>query len=75
MNLKPLYKKDIPGQWYMETYTLLKDKPKRLTFADIAEATGIEAAWIRSFSSGRILDPSVNRIEALNAFLKKLRKA
>lgn len=64
------FKKQSPGKLYTETLILLKNRPRILTLADIEEATGIAVGWLQMFSAGKIPDPSVNRIEVLNAFLK-----
>lgn len=65
-----VFMKGKPGKLHKETLELLKNRPRVLTFVAISEATGIETGWLRVFASGAISDPSVNRIEILNAFLK-----
>jgi hypothetical protein len=68
----PDFEKDKPGIWYTDTMRRLQVRPKRMSFAQIAEETGLEADWIRHFANGRIPQPSVNRIEVLrNYFISK----
>jgi hypothetical protein len=64
------YKKKQPGKLHSETLELLKNRPRILTYDAISEATGIEAGWLRNFATNPNCDPSVNRVEILNAFLK-----
>jgi len=49
----------------------------RHTYLDIAVATGLRPHWLSFLASGKITDPSVNKIQKLYEFLsnKKLRLA
>ena len=50
---------------FRATFTLLKNRPVWLTYAELSDKTGIPEAWIKSFGQGRMTDPSVVRVEKL----------
>lgn len=68
-----VFKKDEPGIWYNKTLEMLKNRPAWLTFRMIADATGLEEAWLKSFATGRSPNASVNRVETLNRYLLNLK--
>lgn len=47
------------------TMTLLKARPRELTYPVIAEAIGVSAKWLEALIAGKIEDPGVNKIERL----------
>jgi hypothetical protein len=49
--------------------TLLEERPRSLTLKDVAEGSGLPEAWLKSFASRKINDPSVNRVETLYTYL------
>lgn len=50
---------------FMRTRKLLKNRPHCLTYAEIAEKSGVPEEWIKSFGQGRTRNPSVIRVEKL----------
>ena len=64
--------KDNPTPRYQQTIEMLRNRPRKVTFDVIAEATGIENGWLRSFATGRIKGADFNRVEVLYAYLKSL---
>ncbi len=54
---------DQPGTLLTSTLALLKEDPRPLL--TLYEETGIPYHWLKSFSAGKIQNPSVNRIECL----------
>ena len=52
---------------YAETVAALDKRPRTLTYAGIADATGLEVKWLRSFK--RHKRPCVHRTEALYEYL------
>jgi UDP-N-acetyl-D-mannosaminuronic acid transferase (WecB/TagA/CpsF family) len=50
-----------------ETLRLLRETD--IAALDICLATGIGVDWISRFRNGRMLDPGVNRVEALHRYL------
>lgn len=48
---------------------LLGNRPRNMTYKDIADATDLPEPWLKTFAAGRIADPSVNRVETLYNFL------
>lgn len=67
---KPAPLTAIPARLVPATVDLLirKNGPL-LSYADIAEATGLPRAWIKAVRYGRISDPSARRIEILHYYL------
>ena len=63
---------DFPSETKEETIRLLNDRPRTLTLAKIAEATGLSTNWLTMFGRGRITHAGIGRVEALNRFLKNL---
>lgn len=51
------------GTLLQHTQRLLKDSEQ--TYSKIFVATGLEPNWLSGIASGRIKDPSVNRIQKL----------
>jgi transcriptional regulator with XRE-family HTH domain len=47
------------------TFRLLRQLPRTVTYADLAKASGVSEAWIKSFGQGRMTNPSVVRVEKL----------
>jgi len=52
-----------------KTLALLQDRPRKMSFQDISDATGISKAWLSKFSSGGINDPGVMITCTLYAYL------
>ena len=52
---------------HLKTYELLRKSDK--TLLDIHKESGLPFYWLRKFSGGKILEPSVNKIQALYEFL------
>ena len=57
-----------------ETRKLLNDRPASLSIADIAKALNVSEAWINTFRRGKIDNPGVVTICALNLYLKNYKK-
>ena len=55
------------GSLYSKTLELLKDSGTPLP--EIYKETNIPYYWLKNFSSGKTLDPSVNRVQRLYEFL------
>jgi hypothetical protein len=60
---------DAPGSLLQKTRAMLSEK-KRSSYFKIYDATGLHPNWLSGVATGRIRDPSVNRIQALYEFLK-----
>lgn len=56
------------GTLLQKTRELLRECP--LSYLDIYKATDLNPNWLTGIASGRIVDPSVNRVQALYEFLK-----
>lgn len=69
-----VYDKKHPGPLHEETKELLINRPRPITLDMICKATGVEKRWLAMFIAGQIHDPSVNRIEALNGYMKNLQR-
>jgi len=54
-----------------KTLELLQNRNVTLTLLDISVATKISLHWIHKFSTNKIADPSVNRIQTLYEYLSK----
>ncbi len=54
---------------YTRTVFLLQTRPAQLTLYAISQKTGLPLGWLNMLSQGRILNPSVNKIERLYNFL------
>lgn len=61
---------DKPTTWRDETLRLLQNRPASLTLVEVSKLTGIPLPTIRLFARGKVKDPSVNFVEAINAFMK-----
>lgn len=61
-------KTETPGRLYAATLELLSTRPYSQSLRDIAEATGLPEAWLKTLTAG-VKDPSVNRIEKLYTYL------
>lgn len=57
---------DSPGPLMVETIKRLKDKELLIIYSD----TKIPYHWLTKFAAGKIKNPSVNRVEFLNNYLK-----
>lgn len=58
---------DRPGKLMTKVQELLKNDER--TLPEIFRATGIPFYWLKSFSSGKYANPSVNRVETLYRYL------
>lgn len=58
-----------------ETRQLLLNRPVHLTLVKIAEETELSESWLQKFSSGKIENPGVLTICALNTYLTKYKNA
>ena len=56
---------------YETALEVLKNRPHRVTYAQISEKTKIGESWIRAFASGAIEKPSSQKLEALIGFFGK----
>jgi len=56
-----------PGSLHLATQALLRASP--LSTFEVAKETGLTYSWIVSFASGRMANPSVNRVQLLFEFL------
>lgn len=58
-----------------ETFELLRNRPRHVTYAKIEKDTGISHHWINAMSrqTPAIEDPGVKRVETLNRYLKSRR--
>lgn len=45
------------------TRELLKNRPRTLTLAQIAEDSGVSLGWLNAFSAGLYSEPSVVRVQ------------
>ena len=54
-----------------KTLKLLRDRPASMNLKEVAEGSGLNEAWIRSFHQGKVNNPSVVFIEILYEFLAK----
>ena len=57
-----------------ETRELLKNRPATLEMKTIAANLGVSVGWLNQFTRGKIENPGVVTICALNAYLKNLTK-
>ena len=53
------------------TIELFATLPRSISNLEVARETGLSATWIQDFVHGRILDPSVNKVEHLYNYLSK----
>lgn len=60
------------GHWHESTQRLLS--ACSLPYQDITKATDIPENWLHRFSTGKITDPGVNRVECLHRFLSEAAK-
>jgi transcriptional regulator with XRE-family HTH domain len=49
---------------------LLIDRPRNITYLDIATETGLTVSWLRLFARNKIDDPGLSKIERLVKYLK-----
>lgn len=54
-----------------ETLELMRTRPHHIKYGDISAATTLSKAWLSNFVTGLIKEPSVDKVELLNTFLKK----
>lgn len=59
----------IEPKLHPKVLDLLGARPRTTTYSDVAEATGLNEAWIKQFAAGNIPNPSVNRVETLYVYL------
>ena len=57
-----------------ETRELLKNRPATLEMKTIAADLSVSVGWLNQFARGKIENPGVVTICALNAYLKNLAK-
>ena len=62
-------KETPPGDLLTRVLELLADRPRNMTYSDIALATKLPEPWIKTFAAGQIKDPSVSRVEILYTYL------
>lgn len=55
------------GSLYNRTLELLRTS--QFTLPEIFRRSGISFYWLKRFKEGRIVDPSVNKVQALYEFL------
>jgi transcriptional regulator with XRE-family HTH domain len=53
---------------------LLIDRPRNITYLDIANETGITVSWLRLFARNKIDEPGLSKIERLTNYLKAVTK-
>lgn len=53
------------------TLQLVRERPRTLTYEQIANDTGLKVSWLEALASGRIPDPGVRKVETLYAYLNK----
>lgn len=58
---------DKPGS--LMRFVQVKLKLRQEPLRDISSQTGLPVHWLQMFSAGRILNPSVNRVEYLYRYL------
>jgi transcriptional regulator with XRE-family HTH domain len=51
---------------------LLIDRPRNITYLDIANETGITVSWLRLFARDKIEEPGLSKIERLIKYLKAI---
>jgi len=54
---------------YKVTRQLLDKEKETLTLLEIHKASGVPFYWLKKFSAGEMLNPSVNRVQELYEFL------
>lgn len=57
------------GTWLKSTLDLLQKRSS--TYEEIARETGLSLFWISRLSSGKINNPSINKIQILHEYLLK----
>lgn len=57
-----------------ETKELMANRSHTTTISVIHKDTQLDINWLYAFENGKIKDPSVNRTEQLNLYLKSLKK-
>lgn len=57
--------KMVESVLFHTTFRLLEERPRTVTYADLATQSGVPEAWIKAFGQGRMRDPSVVRVEKL----------
>lgn len=58
----------IQSTLMIETQRLLLHRDRSLQLAEIAKQCNVSVEWLKMFSTGRINDPSVNKIERLYTY-------
>lgn len=59
----------MPSIFLEQTKTLLRNRPKNLTLALIAEETELGEAWLETILYKKNFDPGVNKVETLYNYL------
>jgi len=54
---------------YERTHALLKGREEGLSLTTISMDTKLNPHWLQAFASGKLEDPSVNRIQTLYEYL------
>ena len=57
--------------WLEETERLLASRPRDMSLADIAKATGLSAAWLSQFSRGVSPNPGILQVWKLREYLRQ----
>lgn len=66
MNTKRIPQYDAPSSLLLRTRALLTE---RNDFLDVYKHTGISPSWLWRLATGRIRNPSVNRVQNLYEYL------
>ena len=63
-------KKKFVSNLLKETNELMENRSHTTTISVISKATQLDINWLYAFENGNIKDPSVNKVELLNNYLK-----
>lgn len=66
-------KTQILTTWRDEAIEALRSRPAYLSLEDVAKGSGLSVGWLKSLAQGRSMEPSVNRVETLLAYLRSVR--
>lgn len=70
-----VYYKNSMSPSCVEVFEYLSKRPRNLTLSKIAIETNIQLSWLKLFSRGKSIDPSVGKIDALKAYFDNATKA
>lgn len=65
----PKKRKLAPSRLNDYTLHLLKNRPRHITYAHIAEQTGLGRDWLQEYSRSRFDSPGVKQVETLYRYL------